>query len=378
MIDFGLSEDQEALQRSARDVLARECQPALVRETAKASDGVPAALYAKMAELGWTGLIVPEAHGGLGLGTLELALVLEELGRVAAPGPFLGTQLVTAALVRAGAAAAKKAWLPRLVAGETLGALAYLEASDRHDPAGITLGAKKTRAGYQLRGEKLFVAGLPGAQLLLVAARTKAGSWPRGVSLFLVPTDTPGVRVRPVEMIDLTRRVGELELRDVVVERTALVGAEGEGWPLLARLLDLGAIGIAADSLGGAERALEMAVEYSKVRQQFGRPIGSFQALKHMAAEMVAEIEPSRSLVWYAAYVFDKTPKEAPRAAAMAKARLGEVYSRTVNRAVQMHGGIGFTWEHDLHLWFKRARWNEVAFGDPPFHRERLARLDDY
>ena len=378
MIDFGLSEDQEALQRSAREVLAKECQPALVRETARTADGVPAALYAKMAELGWTGLIVPEAHGGLGLGTLELALVLEELGRVVAPGPFLGTQLVTAAIVRAGTAAAKKTWLPRLVAGDALGALAYLEASDRHDPAGIGLAAKKTRDGYQLRGEKLFVAGVPGAQLLLVAVRTKAGAGPKGVSLFLVPTDTPGVRVRPIETIDLTRRVGVVEIRDAVVERTALVGKEGEGWPLLARLLDLGAIGIAADSLGGAERALEMAVEYSKVRQQFGRPIGSFQALKHMAAEMVAEIEPSRSLVWYAAYVFAATPKESARAASMAKARLGEVYSRTVNRAVQMHGGIGFTWEHDLHLWFKRARWNEVAFGDPPFHRERLAQLDDY
>jgi alkylation response protein AidB-like acyl-CoA dehydrogenase len=378
MIDFGLSEEQEALQRSAREVLARECQPPLVRETAKSSDGVPAALYAKMADLGWTGLIVPEAQGGLGLGTLELALVLEELGRVVAPGPFLGTQLVAAALVRAGTAAAKKTWLPRLVAGETLGALAYLEASDRHDPAGITLTAKKTRDGYRLKGEKLFVAGVPGAQLLLVAARSQAGSGARGVSLFLVPSDTPGVRARPVETIDLTRRVGELELRDVVVDRTALVGKEGQGWALLARLLDLGAVGIAADSLGGAERALEMAVEYSKVRQQFGRPIGSFQALKHMAAEMVAEIEPSRSLVWYAAYVFDKAPKEAPRAASMAKARLGEVYSRTVNKAVQMHGGIGFTWEHDLHLWFKRARWNEVAFGDPPFHRERLAALDEY
>ena len=378
MIDFGLSEDQEALQRSAREVLAKECTPALVRETAKASDGVPAGLYAKMAELGWTGLIVPEAHGGLGLGTLELTLVLEELGRVVAPGPFLGTQLVTAALVRGGTAAAKKTWLPRLVAGEALGALAHLEASDRHDPAGIGLAAKKTRVGYQLKGEKLFVAGVPGAQLMLVAARTKAGAGPKGVSLFLVPTDTPGVRVRPIETIDLTRRVGEVELRDVVVDRSALVGKEGDGWPLLARLLDLGAIGIAADSLGGAERALEMAVEYSKVRQQFGRPIGSFQALKHMAAEMVAEVEPSRSLVWYAAYVFDKTPKESARAASMAKARLGEVYSRTVNRAVQMHGGIGFTWEHDLHLWFKRARWNEVAFGDPPFHRERLAELDEY
>jgi alkylation response protein AidB-like acyl-CoA dehydrogenase len=172
--------------------------------------------------------------------------------------------------------------------------------------------------------------------------------------------------------------VGEVAFRDVRVERAALLGRPGRGWPLLARLLDLGAVGIAADSLGGAERALEMAVEYSKVREQFGRKIGSFQALKHMAAEMVADIEPARSLVWYAAWAFDHRPRESARAAAMAKARLGEVYSTVVNRAVQMHGGIGFTWEHDLHLWFKRARWNEVAFGDPTFQRERLAAIDRY
>ncbi|HZP42796.1 MAG TPA: acyl-CoA dehydrogenase [Candidatus Binatia bacterium] len=378
MIDFGLSEDQEALQRSARELLARECPPALVRETAKTADGVPRALYARLAELGWTGLAVPEAWGGLGLGTLELALVLEEMGRAVAPGPFLGTQLVTAALVRAGSAAQRTRWLPRLVAGETLGALAYLEESDRHDPAGVGLRARAARGGWRLAGTKLFVMGVPGADLLLVAARTTPGTDPRGVSLFLVEATAPGVRVRPSATIDLTRRVGEVELRDVAVGRDALVGRPGEGWPLLARLLDLGAVGIAADSLGGAARALEMAVEYSKTRQQFGRPIGSFQAVKHMAAEMAAEVEPSRSLVWWAAWAFDHRPREAARAAAMAKARLGEVYTATVGRAVQIHGGIGFTWEHDMHLWFKRARWNEVAFGDPALHRERLAAIDAY
>jgi len=186
------------------------------------------------------------------------------------------------------------------------------------------------------------------------------------------------VRVRPEETIDLTRRVGELVLGDVAVPRTALLGGEGKAWPPLERLLDLGAIGIAADSLGGAERALEMAVDYSKTREQFGRKIGSFQALKHMAAEIVAEVEPARSLVWYAAYAFDHRPREAARAATIAKARLGDVYARTVRRAVEMHGGIGFTWEHDLHLWFKRARWNRVAFGDPDHHRERLATIDKY
>jgi alkylation response protein AidB-like acyl-CoA dehydrogenase len=377
-VNFGLSEDQEALQRAAHEFLARECPPALVRETAKTPDGVPRALYTKLAELGWMGLIVPEAQGGLGLGSLDLALVCEELGRAAAPGPFLGTQLVIAALLRAGSKTQRGRWLPGLIAGERLAAVAYLEESDRHDPAGISLAARRTRDGWRLDGTKLFVLGVPGADLLLVAARSKAGSGPKGVSLFLVETSAPGVRLRPEETIDLTRRVGEVELRGVTVERAALLGAEGGGWPLLAWLLDLGAVLVAADSLGGAEQTLEMAVEYSKVRHQFGRPIGSFQALKHMAAEMVSEVEPARSLVWYAAYALDHRPREAARAAAIAKARLGEVYTRTVNRSLQMHGGIGFTWEHDLHLWFKRARWNEVAFGDPTYQRERLATLDGY
>ncbi len=164
----------------------------------------------------------------------------------------------------------------------------------------------------------------------------------------------------------------------MAVGRDALVGRAGEGAALLARLVDLGAILIAADSLGGVARTLEMAVEYSKVRQQFGRPIGSFQALKHMAAEMVADVEPARALVWYAAWAFDHRPREAARAASIAKARLGDVYGRTANRSVQMHGGIGFTWEHDLHFWFKRARSNEIAFGDPTWHRERVATIDGY
>ena len=378
MIDFGLSEDQEALQRSARDFLARECPPALVRDTATSEDGVPRDLYRQMAELGWMGLIVPEKEGGLGLGALDLVLVLEELGRAAAPGPFLATQLLVAGLLHGGTAAQRKAWMPRLLAGEAFGTLAHLEESDRHEPGGIQAKARKTRDGYVLSGTKLFVPDVGSADVVLVAARTKAGSGAPGVSLFLVERGARGMRVKPQRHVDLTRRFGELVLKDVAVPKTALVGAEGQGWPLLARLLDLAAIGIAADSLGGAQRTIEMAVDYSKVREQFGRKIGSFQAMKHIAAEMVADVEPARSLVWYAAYACDRRPRDAARAAAMAKASLGDVYSRTARRSVEMHGGIGFTWEFDLQLWFKRAHTNEVAFGDPAFHRERVAQLDGY
>ena len=196
--------------------------------------------------------------------------------------------------------------------------------------------------------------------------------------MVLVERETAGLTITPLEIFDLTRRVYEVEFKNVAVPKTALVGGEGQGWKILARLLDAACVALAADSLGGAQKALDMAVEYAKVRTQFNRPIASFQALKHMAAEMASEIEPARALVWYAAYAFDTRPREASRAAALAKVRLSEVYSRTTNRAVQMHGGIGFTWEHDLHFWFKRAKWNEVAFGDASFHRERLAQLEGF
>jgi alkylation response protein AidB-like acyl-CoA dehydrogenase len=254
-----------------------------------------------------------------------------------------------------------------------------VEGDQPLDPGGIRATAKRTRDGWSLSGTKLFVQDAPGADVLLVAARTKAGRGEAGVSLFLVERRAKGVRVKAQDGFDLSRRTGEVVLKNAAVPKAALVGREGRGWPVLARLIDLACVGIAADSLGGAWKTIEMAVEYAKVREQFGRKIGSFQAIKHMAAEMVADVEPSRSLVWYAAYAHDARPAgEASRAAAMAKAALGDIYSRTARRAVEIHGGIGFTWEFDLHLWFKRAHVNEVVYGDPVAHRERVATLDGY
>lgn len=377
-MDFGLSEEQEMLQRSAREFLVQECPPSFVRELFKDKDGFSRELHRKMAEQGWTGLLIPEPYGGLGLHMLDMALLLEEMGRAVVPGPFLfSAVLATLALMQGGSPAQKKAWLPRLAAGEAVGTLAFLEADDRLDAAGVTLKARKSRDGYNLSGTKMFVPFAAVADVLLVAART-SGRDEAGVSVMLVERETPGVTISPLEIFDLTRRVYAVEFKNVLIPKTAVVGREGQGWKILARLIDAACVALAADSLGGAQKALEMAVEYTKVRTQFNRPIASFQALKHMAAEMASEIEPARALVWYAAHAFDARPREASRAAALAKARLSDVYARTTNRAVQMHGGIGFTWEHDMHLWFKRAKWNEFAFGDATYHRERLAQIEGF
>ena len=384
-MDFGLSDGQRLLQHSARDFFATECPPALVRDAANDPHAFPRVLYQKLARLGWLAVLVPEAFGGTGGTMLDAALLFEEAGRAALPGPLLAAALLAPLAVRhAGSRSQKATWLPRLATGEILATVAVLEEHERYDAAGIRTRARRVQGGYELSGVKMFVPDASAANTLIVAASLASRTSSRRsgpatrVSLFLVDRDTPGVSIRPLDTIDRTRRMYEVRLHRATVPSRNRLGAEGTGWPVIERLLDAGAIALAADSLGGAERALEMSVAYAREREQFGRPIGSFQAIKHMAAEMVSEIEPARSLVWYAAYAFDAQPGHAARAASLAKARLGDVYSRTTNRAVQIHGGIGFTWEHDLHWWFKRAKWNEVAFGDPTYHRERLAALDEF
>jgi len=378
MIDFALSSEQESLQQSARDFLAKECPPLLIRDCAPLEDGVPRGLYREMGALGWMGVLVPEARGGLGLGALELAALCEELGRVAAPGPFLSTQLVIAALLRGGSPGLQRAWLPRLMAGEAFGALAYADDGAGHDPAGVTLHASRARGGFVLSGKKPLVLDAPGADLVLVAARTKAGRGADGVTLFAIERGHAGFHVTPHAGLDITRRLGTVTLRRAHLGHDAVVGGEGKGGALLARLLDLACLGIAADSLGGAAHTLAMALDYAKVREQFGRKIGSFQSIKHLLAEMVADVEPARSLVWHAAYAAGRSPRERARAAAMAKAALSDIYSRTARRSVEIHGGIGFTWEFDLNIWFKRAHLSESLFGDPTWHRERVATIDGY
>ncbi|MGA7873143.1 MAG: acyl-CoA dehydrogenase family protein [Candidatus Binatus sp.] len=367
-MDFGLSEEQQQLKESARAFLSGECPTTYVRKVMATDDGYPRELYDQVAKLGWTGLIVPEKFGGAGLGMLDMTMILEESGYAAMPGPFLfSSALAASALKLSGSEQLKSKWLAALAEGTAVGAVAVVESAGSIDARDINAIAMKGGGGWHLNGAKMFVPYANVANFIVVAAKHDSA-----IFLFVVDTKSPGVTIRPLKNLDLTRRVSSVELKSAPAER--LKG----GTDLFPKLIDVAAIAVAADSLGGTERALEMAVDYSKVREQFGKPIGSFQALKHAAAEIVADLEPARAMLWYAAYALDTGAADASRTAAMAKARLCDIYSRGTDRAVLMHGGIGFTWEHDMHLWFKRARFNESCFGSPAFHRERVAILGAY
>ena len=367
-MDFGLSEEQQQLKESARAFLSGECPTTFVRKVMATEDGYPRELYDHIARLGWTGLIVPEKFGGAGLGILDMAMVLEEGGYAAMPGPFLFSSVLAAsALKLSGSEELKAKWLTPLAEGKAIGTIGVVESAGSIDARDINAIAIKGDGGWHLDGAKMFVPYANIADFIVVAAKRDSD-----IFLFVVDTKSLGVTIRAMKNLDLTRRVSSVDLKSAPAER--LKG----GTDLFGKLIDVAAIAVAADSLGGTERALEMAVDYSKVREQFGKPIGSFQALKHAAAEIVADVEPARAMLWYAAYASDTGAADASRTVAMAKARLCDIYSRGTDRAVLMHGGIGFTWEHDMHLWFKRARFNESYFGSPAFHRERVATLGAY
>jgi alkylation response protein AidB-like acyl-CoA dehydrogenase len=367
-MDFGLSEEQQQLKESARAFLSGECPTTFVRKAMATEDGYPRELYEQIAKLGWTGLIVPEKFGGAGLGMLDMAMILEEGGYAAMPGPFLFSSVLAASALKLGGSEQLNAkWLTALAEGKAIGTLAVVESAGSIDARDIHSSAIKSGAGWSLNGAKMLVPYASVADFIVVAAKLDSD-----IVLFFVDAKAAGVTIRSLKNLDLTRRVSSVELKGAPAERL------GSGTGLFAKLIDVAAVAVAADSLGGTERALEMAVEYSKVREQFGKPIGSFQALKHAAAEIVADLEPARAMLWYAAYAQDTDAADAARTAAMAKARLCDIYSRGSDRAVLMHGGIGFTWEHDMHLWFKRARFNESYFGSPSFHRERVATLGAY
>ena len=376
-MDFGFSPEQEMLRATARKFLENECTSGFVRARMEEPAGVTDEFWAKLAEQGWLGLIYPEEHGGSGLGFVDLTVLMEEMGRVVMPGPYLSTVLLGGLAIReTGSPAQKKEWLARIAAGRARTTLAWTEPSARWDAAGVTCAAREEKGSFVLNGTKLFVLDAHLADVLVVVARTGEGKTPEdGVSLFLVPKGTRGMEVKLLPTMDQTRKLCEVTFKDVSVPADALLGVKGRAWPVLARVIERATVALCAEMCGGAQRVLDMTVDYAKIRVAFGKPIGTYQGVKHKAADMLVDVENAKSLTYYAAWAVDENAPEAALAASMAKAYVTDAYRKVAGTGIQLHGGIGFTWEHDLHLYFKRAKSSEFTFGDATYHRERVAQL---
>ncbi|MGH7896324.1 MAG: acyl-CoA dehydrogenase family protein [Candidatus Binatia bacterium] len=379
-MNFGFSDEQEMLRESARKFLHAHCPPSFVREMIDHETGHSADLWQRLAELGWLGLFVPEKLGGMGGSLLDAAVILEETGKSLLPGPFFASVMLGSVALAAGGSSAQKAeLLPRVARGSLVLTVALIEAAERYDADGIQLVAKRKGDDFVLSGEKRFVLDAGVADAMLVAARTTPSKRrpEHGITLFLVERGAPGLGVTHLRTADMTRRQAHLSFDRVVVRARQVVGGVDRGWPICARVLECGAAGIAVETVGVAQRALDLAVEYAKQRVQFGKPIGSFQAVKHKCVDMMVAVENARSLAYYAAWAVGGRKNDAAVALAMAKAYTADMGKNVTGDAIQVHGGIGFTWEHDVHLYYRRALANETAFGSAPLHREAVARRLD-
>jgi alkylation response protein AidB-like acyl-CoA dehydrogenase len=366
-VNFAFSEEQEELRSSVRRFLDDKSPIPEVRRLMETTDGYDPAVWAQMAnQLGLQGLAIPEEYGGSGFTYVELIVVLEEMGRSLLCAPYFATiALAGNAILTSGDDAAKKELLPGIATGDTIATLAFTEDNGRWDEGGITTTATRAGDGWTLDGHKMFVLDGHVANLLVVAART-----PAGLGLFAVEGDAPGLTRTPLATMDQTRKQARLELAGTPGR---LIGADGGASAGLSRTLDLAAVALAAEQVGGAQRCLDMSVEYAKERVQFGRPIGSFQAIKHKCADMLLEVESAKSAAYYAGWAAAESSDELPVVASLAKAYCSDAYFHAAAENIQIHGGIGFTWEHDAHLYFKRAKSSELLLGDPTYHRELLA-----
>jgi len=375
-VNFAFTEEQQELRATARAFLAKACDAAAVRTAMESALGYDEKLWAQIAgELGWTAVVVPESCGGLGLSWVELVALQEVIGEALAPSPFFASVCLGAnAILAAGDHAQQEALLPGIAEGRTRATLALAETGGAWDARGIAATWERSGGDYVLRGEKRYVVDGASADLLVIAARAPSKRDEAGVSLFAVPAGAAGLTREALPTLDQTRRLAALRLDSVRVPASARLGAEGAAWPALDLALQRAAVALAAEQLGGAQRALDLAVAYAKERVQFGRTIGSFQALKHKLADVMVKIEAARSAVYYAGCVAAQGGEALPAAASMAKAAATEAFSFATANALQVLGGVGFTWEYDVHLYFKRARSSANLLGDASWHRELVAR----
>lgn len=360
-MNFTFSDEQVMLRDGARRFLEQQADTDRVRAVMDAEPGYDAELWKNMAEQGWPAMHIPEEYGGAGFTFAETAILLHEMGRVLAPVPYLSSAVLAAeAILRSGSEEQKQRWLPAIAAGETIATLAVVEPDGGWDEDSIQAHASRDGANATIAGTKAFVTDAPAADLFVVAARES------DVGLFVV--SAADVSVEPVVSLDMTRPLGRVALDGAPAE-----ALEAGSWETVERVFDVGRVALAAEQVGGHERVLEMAVEYAKDRKQFGRAIGSFQAIKHMCADMLVGLESARSATAYAVWALVHQPDELPLAAPLAKAYCSDAYFAAAGDNIQLHGGIGFTWEHDAHLYFKRAKSTGLLLGTPAEQRALLA-----
>jgi alkylation response protein AidB-like acyl-CoA dehydrogenase len=372
-MDISLSEEQELLQGSARDFLQQECPIRLVRAMEEDERGYDPNLWKQMADLGWLGLVLPEEYNGSQATMMDLVVLLEEFGRALVPGPFVPTVVqVGLPLLWVGSEAQKRSYLPRLASGELVGTMAWHEPSATSQPAGIETVATEQGDTYILQGTKLCVPYAHVADYLLIVARTAAGASPvDGITLFLVEAKNPGIAISKLATIADDHQC-EVVLDGVRLPRSQVLGEPGKGWEVVERVSQYGAVAKCAEMVGMAQQAFEISLNYAKTRVQFGRPIGSFQAVKHKLANMVIDVDGSRYVTYHAAWLLSEG-RPASHEIAVAKSWTNEACRRVVKEAQQVHGGIGYTKEYDLQLYTRRAKAAEIAFDDSDIHREALA-----
>jgi alkylation response protein AidB-like acyl-CoA dehydrogenase len=371
---FSFTDEQTEFRTVVRRFLDDRSPTTAVRRLMESENGYDPAVWRELSgNLGLTAVHIPEAHGGQGFGISELAITVEEMGRALLCAPYFASIVLAAtAIIKAGTEQQKQALLPGIASGETIATLAFTEESGRWDVGGITATAIPSGGTYRLDGIKSFVLDGHSADLIVVAAREKGGKGTDGLSLFTVHGQAEGLERRRLASMDSTRRLARLSFTNV---EARLLGTAGAAGIPLQETLDIAAICLANEMVGGAERLREAAIEFAKMRVQFGRSIASFQSLKHKAADMLLDVELAKSAAYYAAAAADEGDSDVAALASLAKAAASEAYMQTAIHAVQIHGGIGFTWDNDTHLWFKRAKSSEVFLGGAAYHRERLMQL---
>lgn len=373
-MDFGFNDEQQMLRKSVSDFCAKECGQEFLFEMWDDPPGYSKPMWKKMAELGWLGLIFDEKYEGMGLSFVDLGVIIEETGKALLPSPYISTLvLFGTGIISGGTEKQKKKILPAIASGDLIGTLALLEESGGLEPGDINLDAGAGGEDYILNGIKLLVPDAHAADSMVVAARTtKDGDPARGITLFIVDTNTPGVSIKPLKTMDMLRRLSEVTFQNVKVNKEQILGRIGEGWPLVQSVMSAACAALSIEMVGGAQKALDLSVEYAKVRHQFGSPIGSFQAIKHKCAEMLVNLETARSAAYYATWAIAESSPDMAMAAGVAKAWCSDACPKILEDAIQVHGGIGFTWEYVLHMYFKRARANQASFGNAAHHREQI------